>query len=375
MSNQIKNVKMKKICLFILLVFIVQQSVQAQGCIAIRSTGVVCTKPHEEGVMKGWQLNTSYRYFKSFRHFVGTEEQKERLEKNTEVINWQHSMDISLVRILNNRWSVAMNAPVISNKRSSLYEHYGNNSSSPVARQNTKSFGIGDIRFIAYRWLFNPATATKGNVQLGLGIKLPTGDYKVQDFFHKLAKDGSDSLVLGMVDQSIQLGDGGTGFTADINAYYNFSTKFSVYGNFYYLLNPREHNGVSRRNGTPSASDLKYGTSTFSVPDQYMVRLGANYSLQQFGFSAGLRHECVPSKDLVGGSSGFRRPGYVISAEPGINYNFKKIMVYATAPIALKRDRTQSNADKLQTQATGVHRQGDAAFADYSVNIGVSIKL
>ena len=49
--------------------------VVAQGCVAIRGTGVVCTKQsHIESETKGWQLNTNYRYFKSFRHFRGYHE-------------------------------------------------------------------------------------------------------------------------------------------------------------------------------------------------------------------------------------------------------------------------------------------------------------
>ncbi|MGN8034782.1 hypothetical protein ACTJJ0_06840 [Chitinophaga sp. 22321] len=348
--------------------FLWQQSVKAQGCVAIRSTGTVCMKPQAE-MEKGWQMNMSYRYFRSFRHFVGTEEQKERLEKHTEVINWQHTLDLSLVRTLNNRWSLAVNVPVLANTRSSLYEHGGNNSKSPDARQKTHSFGIGDIRFAVYRWLLNPARSTKGNIQAGLGLKLPTGDYRFQDYFVK----NDSTKILGPVDQSIQLGDGGTGFTTELNGYYNFSKRFSVYGSFYYLFNPREQNGVSTaRGGTVSASAIQYGTAVMSVPDQYMVRLGANYSMEHLTVSAGLRRECVPAKDLIGGSSGFRRPGYVVSVEPGLSYRFEHLALFATVPVALKRDRTQSYADKLQTQATGVYRQGDAAFADYSVNIGMS---
>ena len=33
-------------------------------------------------------------------------------------------------------------------------------------------------RVSAYRWMFDPAKSHKGNIQLGLGIKLPTGDYR-----------------------------------------------------------------------------------------------------------------------------------------------------------------------------------------------------
>ena len=112
-----------------------------------------------------------------------------------------------------------------------------------------------------------------GNIQVGVGLKLPTGVYRYQDFFIK----NDSTKLLGFVDQSIQLGDGGTGFTAEINAYYNITKELGFYGNFYYLLNPREQNGVSTaRGGTVSSDALKYGTAVMSVPDQYMLRAGAS---------------------------------------------------------------------------------------------------
>jgi hypothetical protein len=342
----------------------------SQGCVAIRSTGSSCTKMHTEN-MKGWTLSNSYRYFKSFRHFVGTEEQKQRTEEGTEVINWQHTMNMEVTRQFNSRWTMSIFVPVLANTRSSMYEH-GGNSGGDAARHKTRSFGVGDIRIAFYKWLLNPAKSVKGNLQAGLGIKFPTGDYKYQDFFYK----SNGTIVLGPVDQSIQLGDGGTGFTTELNGFYNFSKHIGVYGNFYYLINPREQNGVSTSRGdAPSASSILYGSSTMSVPDQYMMRAGANYSLKHLTISAGLRHECLPAKDLVGGSSGFRRPGYVTSVEPGLNYEFKKLTLYATVPAAIWRNRTQSVPDKKRTEITGVYAHGDAAFADYSVNIGLAFKL
>ena len=345
-------------------------SVYSQGCVAIRSTGSACTKMHAEN-MKGWQFNASYRYFKSFRHFVGTVEQKQRKEEGTEVINWSHTMNLELTRQLDHRWSYSIYAPILVNTRSSMYEH-GGNTGGANARHKTRSFGLGDIRIAAYRWMLNPMKSMKGNIQAGLGLKLPTGDYRVQDFFYK----SNGSIVLGPVDQSIQLGDGGTGFTTELNGYYNMGKHWSFYGNFYYLLSPREQNGVSTARGdAPSSTAILYGSSTMSVPDQFMLRGGFNYSLKHFSFSGGLRHECLPAKDLVGGSSGFRRPGYVTSIEPGITYEGRKTNFYLTVPAALWRNRTQSVPDKNRTAITGVYAHGDAAFADYSINLGCTVKF
>jgi hypothetical protein len=181
---------------------------------------------------------------------------------------------------------------------------------------------------------------------------------------------------LGPVDQSIQLGDGGTGLTAELNGYYNFTPKWGVYGNLYYLINPREQNGISTaRGGTPTATALKYSTSTMSVPDQYLARGGANFSFHHFNASAGLRIEGVPSSDLIGGDKGFRRPGYAISAEPGLSYMSAGKTFFATIPIALMRNRTQSYSDKLRSSTEGILVHGDAAFADYLINIGMNIRF
>lgn len=363
---------MKKYLLIIIISLFITAEASAQGCVAIRSTGAVCTRQDaEHQSAKGWQLNTSYRYFKSYKHFVGTAEQKEREEQNTEVVNWSHAMTFSLVRTLNNRWSLSLDVPVLYNKRSSLYEH-GGNAGGQSARHNTRSFGLGDIRVAAYHWLLDPAKSMKINIQLGLGLKLATGDYQYQDFFVK--SDGSK--VLGPVDQSIQLGDGGTGFTTEVNAYYNFTRRAGLYANGYYLINPREQNGVSTaRGGTPNATAIAYGTTTMSVPDQFMARVGANFNLNKLGLSIGGRIEGIPAEDLVGGNSGFRRPGYVVSVEPGVSYAFRKATAFVTVPVAVKRDRTQSVADKLRTSATGTYAHGDAAFADYLVSVGFSFQL
>jgi hypothetical protein len=357
--------------LFILFAFIISYQISnAQGCVAIRSNGGTCTMSgHDEASNSKsgfWTFGINDRYFKSFRHFVGTVEQKQRVEEGTEVINHVFSTELSIARQINNRWSFAFFAPIISNARSSLYEHDGKN------RYTTHSFGLGDIRFAAYYWLVNPAKMSKANVQIGLGVKLPTGDYRYQDYFHI-----TDSTKrLGPVDQSIQLGDGGTGITLETNAFYNLSANASVYFNGFYLSNPREQNGVSTaRGGVPSASSIAYGSDVMSVPDQYMARAGVSYAVDGFNFSGGMRIECVPAKDLIGGSNGFRRPGYVLSAEPVVAYKIKRTQLYLSVPVAVQRNRTQSVPDKIKTQKTGVYSQGDAAFADYTVNFGVAFSF
>jgi len=355
---------MKRILfIFFITTILVQQESFSQGCVAIKGTAGICGRPTDA---KGWELNLNNRYFKSYKHFVGTVEQKQRIEESSNVINHAYELDITATRALNSRWSLAMTLPILAFGRSSLYEHDG------ATRHSTHSFGIGDARFSAYRWMFDPKTSHKGNVQIGLGVKLPTGDYKYQDYFYKKA----DSSVLGPVDQSIQPGDGGTGITFELNSFYNFNHKLGVYAGFFYLSNPREVNGTSTtRGGTASATAKKYNTDVMSVPDLFMTRGGVAYMVNHFAFSGGIRIEGLPSSDLIGGSRGFRRPGYIISAEPAVTFVAKKTSFNIAVPFALKRNRTQSDSDKRRTNDTGVHQQGDAAFADYLISAGMTIKL
>ncbi len=353
---------MKKFLTILIAVVLFYNASYSQGCVAIRSSGAVCTvHDAEEAKQPGWQLSLGYRYFKSDKHYKGDVYQEERLELNTEVINWQHSLDISVLRTFNDRWSLSIGLPVLANSRSSLYEH------GRQSRHRTESMGIGDMRIVAYRWLLNPAKNLKGNLQLGMGLKLPTGDYNFQDFFYNVGDGGAKELR--SVDQSIQLGDGGTGLITELNAYRSLSRKLSLYANGFYLFNPRVTNGTITYRSRANEAIM-------SVADQYMARLGANLGVsKKLTVFAGGRIEGIPSTDLIGSSEGFRRPGYVVSLEPGINLNFKNSLFFISVPVALERNRTQSYTDRENTKLTGSLVHGDAAFADYSVNVGFSVKL
>jgi len=359
---------LKFLTTIVFLVLLNQTNVFAQGCVAIRSTGGLCTMDeHPDSAIKtgAWLFNSNTRYYKSFRHFVGKAEQTERVADKNNVINKVVTQDFTFTRLFNDRWALAVDIPFADNSRSQL-------NNKPGTRFSTHTFGLGDIRVTGYYWLLNPAKIHNFNIQLGLGAKFATGAYNLQDYF--LQKDGTTKL-LGPVDQSIQLGDGGTGVALEINTYYNITHKFGFYGNFFYLANPRDVNGTPRSLSTPSANTIAATGDVESVPDQYLVRIGASWSVNRFDFSVGVRDDCLPVKDLLGNSDGFRRPGYIISAEPGVTYRFKNFAVYGFFPIAIMRDRTQSVPDIRTTQLTGTYTHGDAAFADYVVNIGLTFKF
>jgi hypothetical protein len=375
---------MKKYILFLFILSTFYNKTNAQGCVAIRTVGGLNTMEHamhhmmdsamgisnNKMVEPKWDLNISGRYFKSYKHFNGTDEVTQRVTDETDVRNFSRAVDISLVRKVNEQWSIGINLPLAYNERSSLYEHVSSVKGSP--RFSTYSQGIGDIRLTAYKWIIAPKDGNKGNLLGGLGIKMPTGNYKATDVFHNT----KTTTRVGPVDQSIQLGDGGWGVSLELNGFRSINNTWSLYSNVYYLINPRGNNGVSTtRGGVPTAAAIKYTSDVMSVPDQYLLRAGTNWTKNAFTLSLGARYEAIPAKDLIGDNTGFRRPGNVLAIEPGANYSYKKFNFYLYSPVAIRRERPQSYPDILKTNDTKVFSRGDAAFADYNINIGMGYRF
>jgi hypothetical protein len=100
-----------------------------------------------------------------------------------------------------------------------------------------------------------------------------------------------------------------------------------------------------------------------------MARVGLDYRLERvkgLALSLGARVEGVPGRDVFGSSIGSRRPGYVISVEPGVTFSKGRFTGTVTVPVALERRRTMTY---------GATRLGDAAFADFAINTSFSIRL
>ncbi len=351
---------------FIFSMAISPRSAEAQGCVAIRGfSSCSGTIGNSFALMQGdVLLGGNFRHFKSFRHFRGDHEEIHRVEDGTEVINKSSFLDFSVSYGLSNRFYINATLPFVFHDRSSMYEHGGNPPNGLGERHSTQSSGLSDIRLGVGYWLIDPMKHSKANYSVGLGIKLPTGKYDYTDIFYNQGNDRNEN-VERVVDQSIQPGDGGTGFTIDIAGYHTLSEHLMLTNNFYYLFNPQETNGVLTRGGR----------SEFSCPDQFAARLGLNYFNNQFAAYFGGRVEGVPSSDLLGSSAGYRRPGYVVSAEPGMSYALGNMILSLNVPVALYRNRIQSYSDKERTAETGQYRIGDAAFANYLVNFNVSYRI
>lgn len=361
---------MKKINFLLLSFWLFNQQAQSQGCIAIRNISGFGQYNLTDNAFStsDWQLNIANRYFKSFRDYKETVDQKTPAQNESVVKSY--SMDISISRLMRNGWSLNFSLPISSNSREASLEHGGPN----TTRHTTHSFGIGDIRFTAYKWLLKPTVKQKGNIQLGLGLKLPTGDYKYQDYFYR----NDSTKILSAVNPSIQLGDGGTGIITELNLFYflNATGSISLYGNFYYLINPREQNGVAFTTGRiPARIDSLANNIILSVADQFSIRVGAYYNIKKWAFSAGLRNEGSPVEDLIGGSEGTRRAGHNLSVEPGILYKMKKTSIYAYVPIMIERKISQNVPDKIKTKYLGTNFVSAGNSGNYQVFVGILFKL
>jgi hypothetical protein len=295
-----------------------------------------------------WVISVGYRFQPSSRHFVGTVEQKQRELANNQIQNVYHLFDFSVERQLTKRIAATASLPLLFSYRDQLYNPRG------VYRVR----GIGDMTIGGRAWLFKPPTESGGNVALGMSLKLPTG----QAGATSIATDAQGRTVTAVADQSIQAGDGGTGFSIDMQAYRPFVLRTMLYFTGSYLFNPRDTNGV--RTGRTAR-----GEEVMSVADQYLVRGGISRAVPKVPglvLTFGGRWEGVPVRDLIGRSNGFRRPGYAISGDPGFLYARWGYVFACSVPWAIERNRRRSVADI----ANGRH--GDAAFSDYALTLGFS---
>ncbi len=299
-----------------------------------------------------WEVAVSWRNQMSDRHFVGHEAQTNRTAEHSQVINRVNQTDVTITRKYPKGWRVAFSTPYLIAERSNPIRDP--NTSVVVDRSETSAKGLGDVTLVGKKWLWDPASNPKGNISLGFGGKIPTGDNNVVDTRTRISSTGALTNTAQTVDQSIQPGDGGFGIILDLQMYRRFAgERLAAYLNGTYLVNPQTDSGIRTYRSAP-------GEEVMSIADQYLARTGiAWFPGKGWGLSLGWRIEGVPVYDLIGSSDGFRRPGYAISAEPGVSWTRGAHTFSLQMPIAVDRTRQRSVADRANDD------WGDAAFADY----------
>lgn len=385
--------------LFVILVL--NNNSYAQGCVAVRQMGGenALGATNSYNLPKGdMQVGLNYRYFHSWRHFVGREEQPDRQttgggigvdgkDRGNAVNIYSHAVDLNFAYGLTNRIQLYAAIPYVRNERSQVLRQ-----TAPVVdtfRYSVYAAGLGDIRVGANYWVFNPATARKGNLSVGLGLKLPTGSYSKVD----QAPQSNGTIRYAVMDQAIQPGDGGFGISVEMQGFVKIYKGIYGFANGYYLFNPKERNGTFKSAPTvvkDSAGNV-LGTLTgyneYASPDQYFARAGFMTSVlkhKNLTFSLAGRWEGIPRNDVFGGKVAYRRPGYVVAIESGVSYRSGQHSFSLFVPYNFVKNRIQSAADianqNLQNsvitdKAKMVHVHGDAAFADYSINLGYSYRI
>jgi len=325
----------------------------AQGCVAAHSNqrvmGELVKFDDGAGHRSGFSIHNltvdiGYRVFNSNKYFIGDDE----IARPTAVRNHQNIFDIGLEYRLSPRWSLIADIPVYNGTRNQLYAPSGIYQVS----------GLGDVTIGAQSWIFRPPTESGGNVAVSLALKIPTG---INNATGSALYKGQ--IVKATADQSMQPGDGGWGFVLGSQAYKALWRHSDVYAQGQYLFNPLNTNGVATFRSQP-------GQGIMSVTDQYLFRTGISQGIprvRHLALSIGVRAEGVPVRDLIGNSDGFRRPGAIISLDPGVMYDFHRTVISINGPWALYRNRPPS-VPELQNNT----KNGDAFFADYTVIASVS---
>ncbi len=230
---------MKRLIALSLVFFLLVNFCHSQGCVAIRNItgfGQFAQLGYEQSNDQ-WVMDVNSRYFKAYTFLQG----KTKItpaDLKTGVTLYESTTNFELTRILNNGWSLSLDMPIDANETAGELEHASGD------YHTTHAFGLADMRVTLYKWLLGATSSGRGNIQVGVGIKFPTGNYRTEDYFYSSSTDKTFRQS-APVNVAIQLGDGGTGITTQINAFYFFNKDISVYGNLFYLISPKDQNGVA----------------------------------------------------------------------------------------------------------------------------------
>jgi hypothetical protein len=206
--------------------------------------------------------------------------------------------------------------------------------------------GLGDVAFQAEYWLSDPKSPGRFTGSVGLGFKAPSGNDNLQATVYS---EGGD--VQMPIDESAQLGNGGWELILRAQGTAHIGGSLYAYASGYYGMSLQEH------------TDVMNGDALRGVPDTYSGRLGAASILPRIDglvFSLGGRINGVTVRDIVGGGDLYwRRPGYVIYAEPGLTWTLGPNVASLSLPVRVYANKLDSLLDRSK------ERQIGASFAPY----------
>jgi hypothetical protein len=299
-----------------------------------------------------WQLVTAYRGAVSDKHYQGTEPFPE-LDPGGPT-NRQNQVNVDVWYAATPRLSLAASIPAHVNSFTVKRVPPGSPAGTPAVEGATHARGLGDITLRARYWAM-PASRTRANVAVGLGLKLPTGRSNVRDTIY-----GREVPV----DWSIQPGDGGWGVSTSLAGFATVrrTTLFASAG---YLANPRNTTGTP--SFFPSLSGARNAAPN-SATDQFSIQLGAAVrTAPRWPVpSLGWRVEGVPVSDFFGPSDGSRRPGTIHFLEPGLTFARGRHLLTVNVPVRMRVNIKDSPASV---------RVEDATVPDYMFMVAHSVRF
>src|SRR5205085_3287631 len=161
---------------FASLTLVLPAAVQAQGCVAAHSPQPIIAglNPTSQFGMRsfshgewihGLTITTGFRTYSSFRHYVGTVEQKQREINKNAVVNHVDFFELDVNYQVTPRVSFVASVAGMEATR----HHQGDPTNF------FRSGGIGDVTVGAQSWVWRPPTESHGNVNFSAQLKLPTG--------------------------------------------------------------------------------------------------------------------------------------------------------------------------------------------------------
>ena len=319
----------------------------------IRQNGPVFGSSNPYSQAGETQISVSTRNLRSTDHYNGVVEQVQRHTLDTYVVNLQHMIDVNVSRNFTERFSMSVGIPFVN----SSWGIPSPQSGGRAARADQVGRGLGDISVSGRAWMLPTDKFRSGNIAIGVGLKMPTGNSAARDTYVDSAGNNPRPRF---VDQSVQPGDGGWGLLIDISGFKSIPHA-TLFGSANYLANPRDRNNTtsgSINRSTAANPSTAADTAFNSVPDQFLARLGAAVPIGRTGVAGSLtwRVEGVPRYDLIGASHGFRRPGVEMFIEPGFSYANGGHVYSFQVPVGYYRNR-------FPNPYTG--NRGDATFPDY----------
>jgi hypothetical protein len=296
------------------------------------------------GLTSRFQVSTGWRYARATRGYF-------RFQQNGSFNQlWQPRerisvLDINAKYIFSPRFSVQADIPIVFNYFSQVFPIEG--PELGVRHQLNASPKLGDISIYANYWLLKRKQHPLHNIAFGIGLKPPTGSWRLRQFYPNLQGTAASNRFI--YPPAIMPGDGELGVIVGFDAYKTFAHPIpirgtTIFAGAQYLITTRETNGtpsVVAEAGVPIPTQLK-NRLVNGTPNTWNGQLGIsipaphtseNEWLHGLRYQLVFRSEGVTAHDLFHGNSGFRQPGFTFSVGPGFLFAYKRDYLSVDIPI------------------------------------------